>query len=250
VSILFYNGGMTRKIIPSPEMLNDLYEMGDVDFSAKWNVSRRIPIRIRKEYGIKSFNNQYGIREHKFIDGVEYKWCQRGHWELIKNFGNHTSRYDGLRGWCKIHSNKSRVNSYYSNNEKEKSKVWLRSEKGRASRRVTWRKQHAKKKDAYVSWSKENEQRAYDFFGKACGYCWISLEFLEIEFDHFIPLVLGGKTEPENMVPCCKDCNRGSNGKFGKHPKDWLVSRFGDYGYRKYEDIACGLKLLSIQTKH
>lgn len=42
------------------------------------------------------------------------------------------------------------------------------------------------------------------FQGK-CAYCG---ESQDVTFDHIVPIVNGGKSVPENMVPCCLRCNK------------------------------------------
>jgi len=65
--------------------------------------------------------------------------------------------------------------------------------------------------------------------GGGCAYCKTQATLNELEFDHFIPINSGGKTEPSNMLPACKKCNRGRGGKFDKDPYQWLMKRFGAY---------------------
>lgn len=40
-----------------------------------------------------------------------------------------------------------------------------------------------------------------------CGYCGGKFSPSELTMDHKIPIVRGGKSVPENLVPCCKACN-------------------------------------------
>lgn len=209
------------------EMIKDLSQMGDKEFAKKWGTSRQYPIRNRKRLGMKSFNNQHGTKEHLWIDGIEHKWCQTGHWERVDSFYKMSSRWDGLRGWCKACSEKIR-RERYKDKERDRQRLWKMSDRGRASQRGTWRRQTAKKKGAYVLWLPEHEQRAYEYFGGRCAYCGKSLDFLKVEFDHFIPIKQGGKTHPNNMLPCCKKCNHGVGGKFSKDALEWLHEKFGE----------------------
>lgn len=220
------------------EMLDDLTKMGDKDFCKKWNCSRQMPIRIRKKYGIESYNNQHNLIEHKFIDGIEYKRCSKGHWKPITEFHPCPSRYDGLRAICITHSRKAGTSFYHNNNGKEKCKAWTKTENGIKSRRMTWRKRKAIKDNAYVQWSREDKDRAYNLFDGRCSYCGKKVSFDRIEFDHFIPIASGGKTEPKNMLPCCWQCNHGKDGKFTKDGFEWLIEKFGiDRGNLIYKDI-------------
>lgn len=213
-----------NKRVPSQEMLDDLSKMGDRDFMSKWNVSRIVPIKLRKRYGIKSFNNQHGTTEHEFVNDVEYKWCQKGHWEPIENFGKHTSRYDGLRGWCKSCEREKNIEYYDKNDGAAVMRRWLQTETGRNSRSATMRKVYEKRRGCYVKFDLQDEKNAYDACGGRCAYCKSCVDFSLVEFDHFIPVKLGGKTEVSNMLPACKTCNRS---KRDKMPQDWIVKKFG-----------------------
>jgi 5-methylcytosine-specific restriction endonuclease McrA len=224
VSFFIYNGGMTKKYMPSQEMLDDYSKMGDKELSKKYGVSRRLIIELRKEYKLQSFNLQHALRPHEFIDGKEYKWCGAGHWDLVENFGVHSSRYDGLRGHCKLHSNQSRVESYNRTNGALVMRNWLQTEKGRESRSATMRRHWLKRRGQYIRFEIEDEQRIYELCNKACAYCKIPLRLDELEFDHFIPIKLGGYTVPNNMLPACRKCNRG---KRDKEPHYWLTHKFG-----------------------
>lgn len=219
------------------EMINDLKSMGDQDFMAKWNTSRQYPIRARKRLGISSFKNQYDLIPHKIENGKEYKWCGCGHWDVIENFGKHTSRYDGLRGNCKLHTNKFRVGSYDRNDGARKAREWTATEKGRESKRATMRKVWAKRRGCYVKFDLKDEQKVYNLCNQSCAYCKIPVGFDELEFDHFIPVKKGGMTEPTNMLPSCPTCNRGKGGKRDKDPYQWLVERFGQvFGEQIYAE--------------
>lgn len=229
------------------EMLQDLQSMGDKEFAQKWDTSRQYPIRARKRLGIQSFNNQHNLVSHKIENGKEYKWCGCGHWDLIENFGKHSSRYDGLRGNCKLHTNKFRVGSYDRNDGARKAREWVSTEKGKASRRSTMRRVWAKRRGGYVKFELEDEQRIYDIFNQSCAYCKTPIGFDELEFDHFVPVKKGGKTEPSNMLPSCPACNRGKGGKRDKDPYQWLIERFGEYyGEQIYQDCVSVLQSLLL----
>lgn len=40
-----------------------------------------------------------------------------------------------------------------------------------------------------------------------CHYCGRQVDPSEITMDHIVPLSKGGKSEKNNVIPCCKDCN-------------------------------------------
>lgn len=217
-----------NKFVPSQEMLDDLSKMGDQDFVAKWHVSRIVPIKLRKRYGIQSFNKQHGTVEHRIgDDGHEYKYCQQGHWELVINFGKNRTRWDGLRGWCKPCERKKNGIYYDVNDGAKKARNYVKTEKGKESRRSTMRRVWAKRRGCYVKFELEDEKKIYDLCNQSCAYCKIPVGFDELEFDHFIPVKLGGLTKPDNMLPSCPTCNRGKGGKRDKDPYQWLLTRFG-----------------------
>ena len=217
-----------RRINFTDEMIADLGKMSDTEFSKKWNVSKGLIIDRRKELGIKSFLNPHGTREHRIIDGVECKWCPGGHWEKLENFGACSTRYDGLRGICREHDREVSLNSYHRTNGAEKSRQWRKTKKGKISLRNTWRRQVARKKDAFISWGVEDELKAYEALDYKCAYCGTSIDLQSGELDHFYPMAAGGKTVPGNMLPCCSKCNHGTGGKFKSMPNTWLISKYGE----------------------
>lgn len=40
-----------------------------------------------------------------------------------------------------------------------------------------------------------------------CHYCGEAVPPRELTMDHVVPLIRGGKTAKNNVVPCCKRCN-------------------------------------------
>lgn len=51
-----------------------------------------------------------------------------------------------------------------------------------------------------------------------CYYCQKQFSAAELTMDHIVPLSRGGKTEKNNVVPCCKACN---TAKKSRLPMDW-----------------------------
>ena len=219
-------------------MLDDLSLMGDQDFMAKWSVSRFVPIKLRKRYDIQSFNKQHGTVEHKIENELEYKWCQQEHWELVTNFGKNRTRWDELRGWCKSCERKKNSEYYDKNDGAKKAREYSKTENGKKSKSAVMRRMWMKKRSYYVKFELEDEQYVYELCNRCCAYCKNLVEFENIEFDHFIPIKLGGKTETSNMLPSCKECNRGRGGKFDKDPYQWLMVKFGAY-YGEQIYIGC-----------
>ncbi len=40
-----------------------------------------------------------------------------------------------------------------------------------------------------------------------CYYCGIEIPPRELTMDHVVPIIRGGKSAKNNLVPACKDCN-------------------------------------------
>lgn len=221
----------TKKIEITDEMLDDIQNMSYADFCVKWNVSTRICKKIAKEYGIQTYYAQNGNRPHKVIDGVEYKWCGRGHWDTLDKFGKTTARWDGLRWTCLEHS-------------REDSKTYIYS-RPVETRKAKIRKDNFARKKNYVHWTIKDQQHIYEFFGGHCAYCGCPVDRELVEFDHFIPLKHGGTTHPSNILPSCTRCNRGIGGKMSKLPDVWLITYFGDErGHQIYENCVSILETL------
>ena len=215
-------------------MMDDYSLMGDLDLSSKYGVSRKLIMKLRKEYNLPRFNNQHGTYSHESRDGNEYKWCGSGHWELVENFGVHSSRYDGLRGQCKSHSNKSAQTS--------KKKI-LETPEGKSKLRT----RNHQRRDGYVLWEYQDEKRAMQLYEKRCGYCGTLINYKTVEFDHIVPISKGGKTIPENMIPSCMPCN---NNKRAKDVYSWLYSKFGfGIGDSIYEEIKRKQDIIAEETK-
>lgn len=247
---------MTRKInknriIPSQEMIEDFSKMGDKECSQKWGIDRVTVVKIRKREGIKSFNNQHGTQEHKFENGLEYKWCQNGeHWDVVTNFGRNRTRWDGLRGWCKICERKKDRKYYIDNDGATIAREYRKTESGKHSSTAAIRKHLAKRRKNFILWEREDESRNYALFENRCAYCGKELKITGMEFDHFVPISHGGYTVPENMIPCCTKCNRGTGGKFTQDALSWLIKKFGnERGELIYSEIRQKQSIIRDTTK-
>ncbi len=51
-----------------------------------------------------------------------------------------------------------------------------------------------------------------------CEYCGVSVSPKELTMDHVIPMARGGRSEKNNLVACCKECN---NRKKSLLPQEW-----------------------------
>ncbi|TBV79883.1 MAG: HNH endonuclease [Desulfobulbaceae bacterium] len=54
-----------------------------------------------------------------------------------------------------------------------------------------------------------------------CYYCGRKSALAELTMDHVVPLALGGGSDKNNLVPCCKACN---NAKRNILPQDWKTT--------------------------
>lgn len=61
-------------------------------------------------------------------------------------------------------------------------------------------------------------------FYHSCAYCGFPFVINHdmLEFDHVVPICLGGEHSLRNLVPSCRDCN---NLKSIHHPKQWFESK-------------------------
>ncbi len=51
-----------------------------------------------------------------------------------------------------------------------------------------------------------------------CYYCEKKVKYKELTMDHLVPLARGGRSNKDNLVPSCKDCN---NRKKSMLPLEW-----------------------------
>jgi 5-methylcytosine-specific restriction endonuclease McrA len=76
------------------------------------------------------------------------------------------------------------------------------------------------KRDAIAIWERHHGR---------CFWCDEGLDSSEVEFDHWMPLGLGGPDKPENIVISCRDCNRQ---KGNLHPHEYRLNTMAGYGGR------------------
>lgn len=74
-----------------------------------------------------------------------------------------------------------------------------------------------------------------------CHYCGKHVEKSKITLDHVYPQALGGPTIPQNMVPCCKNCN-------GKK-EDMTPEQFRAYMNLKDEKLQSQFRREYFQSK-
>lgn len=71
------------------------------------------------------------------------------------------------------------------------------------------------------AWRRKKNAEAYWKVKKIPIECYICHGKYE-ELDHVIPLSLDGPDTLDNILPACRDCNRGSGGKFDTPLADWV----------------------------
>lgn len=76
---------------------------------------------------------------------------------------------------------------------------------------------------AVTALTKQAVWRRDDF---RCVYCRKGMGLTVLTIDHFVPESLGGGNEFNNLVSCCKRCNRI---KADSHPSEWLAANRIDY---------------------
>lgn len=80
-----------------------------------------------------------------------------------------------------------------------------------SDREITAEKQKAREL-RQTRWWKEKISKG------VCEYCGKSFAPAELTMDHVVPIVRGGKTVKNNVVPACKECN---NKKKYLLPMEW-----------------------------
>ena len=78
--------------------------------------------------------------------------------------------------------------------------AWIRREKARA------------RELRKSSWWRQKLARGI------CHYCGGRFPPEELTMDHVVPLVRGGRSSKNNLVPCCKTCN---SEKQSRLPQEW-----------------------------
>ncbi|MBY3073419.1 HNH endonuclease [Rhizobium laguerreae] len=85
------------------------------------------------------------------------------------------------------------------------------------SKKLSGGRRRKKIKENGVNITHEQLDAIMSLFGDTCAYCWKLVD--EMTIDHFVPVAAGGKTEPGNLVPCCRSCN---SKKSDMPPEDWM----------------------------
>lgn len=176
--------------------------------------------------------------------GIPAKAC--GKCFVVKGLTQYRSRTaspDGLMTLCKpCHSHQAAVwrltNStraaayqkrYYAENRRRKDELnrrWKRENPKQwgSIRRQARQLRRAREAAATIVPFTHAEMLAnweeHDLYG--CAFCGGPYEDIE----HLVPLSKGGEHSIANLVPSCRDCNRGVGGKHSKMPWEWLSERY------------------------
>lgn len=54
---------------------------------------------------------------------------------------------------------------------------------------------------------KETRAKVYEMYGGHCAYCGREIDVKDMQVDHVQPVYLGGKDDPSNYLPACRQCN-------------------------------------------
>lgn len=86
--------------------------------------------------------------------------------------------------------------------------------------RISALRRRARLANAAGTFTQEQWQARYDYYGGRCAYCRCELAINEAHIDHVIPVSKGGANWPSNLVPACESCNK------SKQTKLWKPSAF------------------------
>jgi len=86
---------------------------------------------------------------------------------------------------------------------------------------------------------------ALDYFGHRCAVCGCRFETSTV--DHWIPIVQGGGTTADNILPLCVTCNGDKGGRDGLA---WLLERYGDArGRQLHQHIQVYFEFTRIRSR-
>ncbi len=78
----------------------------------------------------------------------------------------------------------------------------------------------------YIAFSDIMYELTYQMKGRnICGYCKKEKEKKKMTLDHMYPQELGGPTIPNNLLPCCKKCNRTKGNLTSKEFRKYLKKK-------------------------
>lgn len=80
--------------------------------------------------------------------------------------------------------------------------------------------------------------------GYACRYCGATSPRVELTVDHVVPVTLGGKDDPSNLVAACRDCNAG---KTSSHPDQPLVDSVAEDALRWSKAMKMAAEIAAAQ---
>ena len=182
-------------------------------------------------------------KEHKIIDGIEYKECSCcKQWLPVSSYHKDSSKWDGLHGFC-VTCKKIKDHNTYCKNPGEKYKKVLEYQRRTGliskykpynpkyySSEKSKRKKRARdlnRRTLLINVNAKNKITAEiislvkDKYNNKCIYCGADCSE-KYTIDHKVPLIRGGDNDIENLALCCKKCNSSKHDKtdieyFGKH---------------------------------
>lgn len=88
-----------------------------------------------------------------------------------------------------------------------------------------------KRRDKTIDYADLARVEIYNKTGGKCYYCGYAMAYGKFTVDHYIAQSLGGTNKPENLVPCCLDCN---GNKANLTIDDWRNLFEREFGRREF----------------
>lgn len=175
-------------------------------------------------------------REEKYASaGIEKsendRWCPGcAQFHDISAFGKSKHKSSGLNTYCKEYNRKKRIEKYKENPEKER-KASLKYYHLNVDKVKKYRYTYVRirkevferansKRRALIMGAETGIISAQDYadlleeYNSTCWICGRSFDIVQLNWDHYQPLVKGGKHSKENLRPSCVDCNRSKHAKW------------------------------------
>ncbi len=153
---------------------------------------------------VKTAAKRVGVTPEEYLAlrraGLKYCWRCRS-WRLVVEFTKDRSRYDGLAAAC---NGCRRAAPRQLSLIRETPAEYARRRYATDPTHRAERRQHAHARARGVApLPIEGIEALTEKFGGLCAYC----PEPATTWDHIVPVVDGGRTEPGNILPACSSCN-------------------------------------------
>lgn len=103
---------------------------------------------------------------------------------------------------------------------REIAREWARRnpETVRTNNRISGGRRRKRMRENGINIDRESWDAIMSISPHICLYC--GTDHDKLTMDHFVPVALGGRTEPGNLLPCCQPCN---SKKSAMPPEKWLA---------------------------